>query len=303
MDHSAAKQEAAALIEEFLKERGKFLAATQGMSEHAVCAAIEARERSSQQLRQLRQIFQRGASSGMERIDVPNSYAVLRQGEEIPRILLVVKEKIEEVLVPHTVKRFRQHTETPFGDGQRQKKLGLDCTSTDTSNLMDGKYDREIDNLSAEASVWLRELKTKDFVDAGAIICTKISTSDWIQGWKKMCESTASAPGGHYGHYKTAALVATLPEDHADHTKLLAEIYAIMLSLPLRHGFAPSRWQKCINAILEKIQGQPRIEKLRLIMLYDADFNFILKLIWEKRLVRHAEKYRCLGTNKESRSG
>jgi hypothetical protein len=145
MDHSAAKQEAAALREEFLKERGKFLAATQGMSEHAACAAIEARERSSQQFRQLRQIFQRGASSGMERIDVPNSYAVLRQGEEIPRISLVVKEKIEEVLVPHTIQRFRQHTETPFGNGQRQRKLGLDCTSTDASDLMDGRYDRELD--------------------------------------------------------------------------------------------------------------------------------------------------------------
>ena len=156
MDHSAAKQEAAALREEFLRERGKFLAATQGMSEHAACAAIEARERSSRQFWQLRQIFQRGASSGMERIDVPNSYAVLRQGEEIPRSSLVVKEEIEDVLVPHTVKRFCQHTETPFGEGERQKQLGLDCTSTDASDIMNGTYDQEIDNLSTEASMWLK---------------------------------------------------------------------------------------------------------------------------------------------------
>ena len=39
-------------------------------------------------------------------------------------------------------------------------------------------------------------------------------------------------------------------------------------------------------------------------MLYEADFNFMLKLIWGKRLVRHAEKYKCLGTeNKGSRLG
>jgi hypothetical protein len=85
------------------------------MLEHAACAAIEAREQSSRQFRQLRQIFQNGASSGLDRIDVPNSYAVLRQKEDTPRIQLVVKEQIEEVLVPHTVRRFRQHTETPFG--------------------------------------------------------------------------------------------------------------------------------------------------------------------------------------------
>ena len=77
-----------------------------------------------------------------------------------------------------------------------------------------------------------------------------------------------------------------------------------MLSLPLKHGFAPSRWKKCINAILKKIPGQPRIEKLRIIMLYEADFNFMLKVIWGKRPVRDAEMYKCLGTeNKGSRLG
>jgi hypothetical protein len=224
--------------------------------------------------------------------------------EETPRISLVVKEDIERVLVPHTVQRFRQHNETPFGSGERQVHLGEDCTWRDALELMHGTYDRELSALSVEANAWLLELKMKEFATAGQLISTTISCTDWISGWKKMRESTASAPGGHYGHYKTAALVATLPEDHADYTTLLAEIYAIMLSLPLKHGFAPTRWQTCIDAILEKIPGHPRIEKLRIIMLYEADFNFMLKLIWGKRLVRHAEHYKCLGTeNKGSRAG
>jgi hypothetical protein len=54
----------------------------------------------------------------------------------------------------------------------------------------------------------------------------------------------------------------------------------------------------------KKIAGQPRIEKLRIIMLYEADFNFVLKLIWGRRLVRHDEVYNCIGEeNKGSRSG
>jgi hypothetical protein len=121
---------------------------------------------------------------------------------------------------------------------------------------------------------------------------------------ENMRESTASAPGSHYGHYKTAAVVANLPDHHPDYWPALAEIYAIMASMPLKHGFAPTRWQKCIDAIVEKIPGQPRIEKLRIIMLYEADFNFVLKLIWSRRLVRHAEVYNCIGKkNKGSRSG
>ena len=165
-------------------------------------------------------------------------------------------------------------------------------------------YDRDLERLSEEARKWLRQLQEKKFVANGKLISTHISTNDWIAGWRKMRESTASAPGSHYGHYKTAAMVAKLPKDHRDHTRQLAEIYATMLSLPLKHGFAPDRWKHCVDAILEKIPGKPIIEKLRIIMLYEADFNFMLKLIWGRRLVRHAEKYNCIGTsNHGSRSG
>jgi hypothetical protein len=242
------------------------------MSTDAACAAIAAREQSSQQFRLLHSIFNTGASYGLEQISVPKSFAVLRPGEEIPHI--------EEVLVPHTVQRFRQHRETPFGAGARQTALGMDCASDDAQAILNGTYDRELESLSAEARAWLLKLRTKDFVHAGAVIDTTISTDDWVCRWKKMRESTASAPGGHYGHYKTAAVVATLPEEHPDYWPILATTYAIMVSMLLKHVFAPKRWHKCIDAILEKIPGQPRIEKLRIIMLYEADFNFVLKLVW-----------------------
>jgi hypothetical protein len=118
-----------------------------------------------------------------------------------------------------------------------------------------------------------------------------------------MRESTALAPGGHYGHYKTAAVAAKLPDDHPNHTRVLAEMYATMLSLPLAHGFAPARWKYCVDAILKKIPGKPIIEELRIIMLYEADFNFTLKLIWGRRLVQHAEQYKVLGDSNHATGG
>ena len=100
------------------------------------------------------------------------------------------------------------------------------------------------------------------------------------------------------------SVAARLPESHADYSRELAELHAKMLSMPLAHGFAPKRWQFCTDAILEKIPGKPVLEKLRVIMLYEADFNFVLKLIWGHRLVRHAEKYKMLGmANHGSRPG
>ena len=295
--HKQVKLDAAELRETYMTEQGVLLAALQGMSEVAARAAIVSREKSASQFRTLRGIFKQGRSNGLERLDVPDEYAVLRRGEAQPRIQLVTKEEIEETLLQHTVRRFRQHHETPFGHGERSTGLGQDCASEDFYQLRQGTYDRDLESLSEEARVWIRQLREKDFVEDGKLISTSISTNDWIAGWIKMRESTASAPGGHYGHYKTAAVVASLPREHPDHTRVLAEIYATMLSLPLQHGFAPERWQQCVDAILEKIPGKPIIKKLRIIMLFEADFNFMLKLIWGRRLVRHAEKYLCLGTS------
>ena len=104
--HAAVKANAIELREVHLRERAAFMAETHGMSKKAACAAIAARERSSQQFRHLRSIFNKGASHGLDQIDVPEQFAVLRPGEQIPRIPLVTKEEIEEVLVPHTEQRF-----------------------------------------------------------------------------------------------------------------------------------------------------------------------------------------------------
>jgi hypothetical protein len=57
-------------------------------------------------------------------------------------------------------------------------------------------------------------VKEEDFFSNRQLILTNISTEDWILGWIKMRESTASAPGGHSRHYKTAATVARLPRYH-----------------------------------------------------------------------------------------
>ena len=288
-----------------LEEVGKFAGILHKWEAQAAIRRIISSETSSRQFRLLGSIFGEGQSFGFVRLDVPDTFAVRRQNEPVPWISLVVQKEIEQVLLPHTVRRFRQHSETPFGGGKRGRRLGLDCTSADARAISDGSYDFKLLALSAEARAWLLQLKDRNFVGAEGAICTRVSTEEWIAGWKRMRECTASAPGaGHYGHYKSVSVSARLPPDHEDHSTVLADIYAQMWSMPLVHGFSPRRWQRCVDAILEKIPGKPMLEKLRIIMLYEADFNFMLKLIWGKKLVQNAEKHHSLGDcNHGSRTG
>ena len=59
-----------------------------GISDMVAHAAIRSREKASRQFRQLRSILNPSVSSGLDRTDVPNAYAVLREGEDVQRIPL-----------------------------------------------------------------------------------------------------------------------------------------------------------------------------------------------------------------------
>ena len=65
----------------------------------------------------------------------------------------------------------------------------------------------------------------------------------------------------------------------------LVDIYAKLASLPMKHGFSPSVWNSCVDAILETLPGQPLIKTLRIIIiLFDAQFNLALELVCGRRL-------------------
>ena len=122
-------------------------------------------------------------------------------------------------------------------------------------------------------------------------ISTYISPQDFIKGFKYWKETKASSPSGrHIGHYKA------LSED----TNIIA-FFCKMLRLPLKHGFAPTRWKKVLQIVISKDEGQPKVDRLRNILLLEADYNFVLKLIWGKRLMQRATRQQLLHTAQHAR--
>ena len=98
--------------------------------------------------------------------------------------------------------------------------------------------------------------------------------------------------GRHLGHYK--AII---------HKPELIEYHCIMASLPLQYGFAPNRWKKAIQIMIEKKPGLPLLHRLRGIIILEADYNWILRLIWGKRLFQNAAKKGKLMTAQQARPG
>ena len=66
-----------------------------------------------------------------------------------------------------------------------------------------------------------------------------------------------------YGHYKAAA-----------HSDLLSEIHALMTELAVTGGTPLAHWESGLSVMLEKQKGVIQVDKLRAILLMEADFNF-----------------------------
>jgi len=66
----------------------------------------------------------------------------------------------------------------------------------------------------------------------------------------------------HFGHYTTA-----ITED------TIGKINAILANVRLLSGMAPKWWKQMLNVMLEKLAGNNNVEKLQIIMLFEANFN------------------------------
>ncbi len=108
-------------------------------------------------------------------------------------------------------------------------------------------------------------------------------------GIKKWPEKTTTSPSGrHLGIYKSLQrhtltnkeLKALLPEEAMCPLKqgqdVLFLIFDIM-SLALKHTYTLDRWKMVWTMFIEKEQGNPDLNRLRCITIFEADWQLLLK--------------------------
>ena len=102
-----------------------------------------------------------------------------------------------------------------------------------------------------------------------------VSISDFQDYWQHASEDTQSSFSGcHFGHYIAASKDLYLSALHAANILL-----ATSTGTPLK------RWGTSLTILLEKIAGNIFIDKMRAIHLLEADYNWMNKLIFAKRMM------------------
>ena len=176
--------------------------------------------------------------------------------------------------------RFYLAEQAPICKGSMREAFGYLATTITARQVLAGTYSypegfeqatRELCEACAEIRLGVPSRSVE----------TKISHADWSARWATSKEKISSSESGlHFGHYKAAA-----------RSPIASHLHALKTSLALKRGFALSRWSRGLSVMLEKMYGCTLVNKLRAILLMEADFNFSNKMIYGVRMLDNVRKH------------
>lgn len=197
--------------------------------------------------------------------------------------------EIEERLLARNIAHFGQAQGTLFTTEYLQQKFGYNGVTTAVEDLMKTPFDEsEFPTLTTGATTLLNTISHNNRLPQ---VSTKISQEEFSKAFRKWSEGTSTSPSGrHLGHYR--CLFADdahtgYTDEEPDPSHQIMGVYFHVATAALNWGVSLRRWQNSITTMIEKQPGCPRINKLRVIHLYEADYNLLLKIIWARRLVWH----------------
>ena len=193
--------------------------------------------------------------------------------EEGTLVQVVTKEDAENAIMKENSSRFRLAYSSPLLDDELCEELGLSGEGNLSKDILGSQSQLQQHPEVQEIFELFQGSKHQQ-------ITTQIATEQWIKHWERAKERTSSSHSGlHFGHYKAHT------EMHA-----IAEIKCKLVNLALKSGQPLKRWIKGVSVMLEKVAGNINVQKLRAILLLEADFNALHKIVFNNRLIPKLEE-------------
>jgi hypothetical protein len=204
-------------------------------------------------------------------------------------------QQVVAVLQARNQQHFRQAAGTPFTTGEFGT-ICLDGSGPVADSVLDGTYK----SADPVVQLLLDELVRPEH---NALPPIEDLLTAVTYRFKKWDETTSVSPFSkrYLTQYislirlirepsKHQDLPATLPpaaQALASTAKEILQLHVSLLQLAIQHKHSYSRWQRVANLMLEKDFGIPKIHRLRIIHLYEADLNLLI--YFARVLVKHIE--------------
>jgi hypothetical protein len=230
---------------------------------------------------------------------------------ELPPQRIQTTNELNPILLTRNIDHVSQAHGTPFTLQPILQLFGSDGCTNEALAALDGDIPT---NISRHSKILLQHMqRVRDPIPLD------MSFEDMCKGFSKWKESTTTSPSNkHLGIYKSLLNarkydIRTETETNNNitynnninryqHTVPIAEItlqiqYYIMM-LAVNHCHTYKRWQVVHNFLLEKTSGQPLLNKLQVIHIYEADWSLIQRFYVAHKLTSIATKEKTTTTEK-----
>jgi hypothetical protein len=275
------------LRQEFLQEQAEAYAQQNNTSATAALNELIKRETSKTMYDNISGFYKDQDRSGIKRILIPVN-APQKDPKDLIYDEVTEPTEVQNRILQHNKEHFQQANGTPFAEPTLINIFGPTGTNQAAEDLYNGIIPELPDTLSDEVKAIIRRLGTYRLPEFECTI-DEDAANGIFRTWR---ESTATSPSGrHLGHYKATLAPNGQPPKQETTTpgERIFNLYIKIMNIAINEGYSLKRWQTVISSMIEKIPGMPRIDKLRIIHIFEADYGAIGKYIFAGKMMKHAE--------------
>jgi hypothetical protein len=278
------------LREEYLELQQEIAVEEGNLTKSEAVRQLANRERQVRCWKTFKNLIQGKSQGGITHILIPNSDMTT---------FLRVKEKdeIDESLLHRNIEHFSQADGTPFTTSPLLDIAGEEGCSPTALQILEGHIPQGLPQIT---TLLLQKLKR-----VREPISLEFSYHDMCKGFSKWREKTTTSPcNKHLGIYQSLIaadkyLSNSQNENKPKSSKIFTpnkclQIQHLLMTLAVKHCHTYRRWETVHNFLIEKIPGIPRIDKLRVIHLYEADWSLLQKSFVAYKLNNLASKQRTI---------
>ena len=211
--------------------------------------------------------------------------------------------EMETLLLERNKKNFSQAKDTPLASPEISEALGWGGGTTAAEGLLSTNIDVTSLTKNYQAQRILGSCKR-----VNSELTSDISLEAFQEGYRNWKVGTSTSPSGrHLSHLHALFQPHRTPADSDDKSKLFEETKRSMwhahhacVQYATSHGFCFPRWQQVVNTMIEKEPGNPSLHRLRVIHLYENDYNLMLGIKFRELLRNCLDKGRihegCFGS-------
>jgi hypothetical protein len=182
----------------------------------------------------------------------------------------ITQELVEEAIFNNIhQKRFFLAEAAPACNGRLRGLFGYKAATATAERILNATYTYPDDFNNAtkeicEECAWIQLKVPKDSLDL------TITSNNWRMQWRGRRKATPlSELGLHFGHYIAGCA-----------SEQVAHLHALKSTLVVNNGIVLDRWARGLLVMLEKLFGCALITKLRSILLMEANFNAMNKIVY-----------------------